>query len=556
MISVVSITCLIFISVFFFGKISDIGKVRESTLIYEIRIKKTSIEFENYISTGDKKYFINTLDLLTKVIASDSTIWKLYNFFKQGDSVNQAIEKLIKTTPDEEALRKAATLVSSLMGTDLADKLYKTAALISKETSQWQKLVNQYQDQDDPEAKKQVLDQIRLIENKMPDLLTEFRTIMGEVADHFSSKIMSIFIIIGALSVILISGLSFFITRSITNPLTLTVDFAKEISNGNLENNLKIKNKDELGRMAENMNHMNSSLREMIKEVKTGIDQINLSAGELTGLSDRVSNTAVQNSDKATCVSAASEEMSSNMSAVAQNMEASSTNINTVVSAVEEMTSTINEIAGNTERARSISDKAVERSQIASEQMAQLGKVAESIGKVTETISDISAQTNLLSLNATIEAARAGESGRGFAVVANEIKELAQQTATATLDIKQQIDEVQFSTRSSVEEIEQISTIVLDVSKIVTTITTSIEEQSLATREIAENISTISQGIAEVNDNVSKSSQVSTDITSSIAEVHESTDEMKESSSQVKQSATGLSELAEVLKKMIGQFTI
>jgi methyl-accepting chemotaxis protein len=93
--------------------------------------------------------------------------------------------------------------------------------------------------------------------------------------------------------------------------------------------------------------------------------------------------------------------------------------------------------------ARAISDQAVDKAGETSGQMDGLGQAAEGIGKVVETITEISEQVNLLALNATIEAARAGEAGKGFAVVANEIKELAKQTSTATLEIKEKIANIQ-----------------------------------------------------------------------------------------------------------------
>ncbi len=78
----------------------------------------------------------------------------------------------------------------------------------------------------------------------------------------------------------------------------------------------------------------------------------------------------------------------------------------------------------------------VSKSEQALQRVDELGIAANEISKVTEVITETSVQTNLLALNATIEAARAGEAGKGFAVVANEIKDLAKQTAQATLDIK------------------------------------------------------------------------------------------------------------------------
>jgi methyl-accepting chemotaxis protein len=355
-----------------------------------------------------------------------------------------------------------------------------------------------------------------------------------------------------------IVGIALLVIRAIVRPIQGVVDSLTDLSQGegDLTTRLPVTTHDEIGQLAERFNEFMQKLHSMIRDITKGVETLSSSSTELSAIAQQMSANAEQTSGKSDAVATASEEMSTNMNSVSAAMEETSTNTGMVASAAEEMTATINEIAKNAENARCISDQAVHQTKDAREQMSDLGQAAQAIGKVTETITEISEQTNLLALNATIEAARAGEAGKGFAVVANEIKDLAKQTAEATLDIKQQINGIQNSTGDTVGAIEKIGQVIDNVNDIVATIATAVEEQSVSTKEIAQNITQVSNGIGEVNENVANSSQVVGDITEDITQVNQSSGEMANSSSQVRLSADELSQLAEQLNGMVGRFKL
>jgi methyl-accepting chemotaxis protein len=239
-------------------------------------------------------------------------------------------------------------------------------------------------------------------------------------------------------------------------------------------------------------------------------------------------------------VEAATMVLGSTIHEVVSATERSGENVTSIAVSTEEMTSTVIEIAQSAEQARGVAENAVRSVDNASKRVDSLGIAAKQISNVTETIVEIAEQTKLLALNATIEAARAGEAGKGFAVVANEVKELAQQTNSATSDIREKISAIQEATQGTIEEINGITRVITEVSDYVAAIATATEEQSVTTREITEMITTASGELGEVGKSARETN-------AAVEQMSEFIKEVKDNSSSMTPALESLSSLQEII---------
>ncbi|CAN2042159.1 methyl-accepting chemotaxis protein [Candidatus Magnetomoraceae bacterium gMMP-15] len=322
--------------------------------------------------------------------------------------------------------------------------------------------------------------------------------------------------IIGAFEVIMDQSMIYEIVkelRNVTKELNISSDQLSNVSTDMASSADKM-NK-QAGRAASDAEQVSSNVDTMA----SAAEQSNTSISSIAAMAEEMTTTFQS-------VAELSQKTADNVKNMAESGEEMSFNVNNISAAIEEMSSSLREVAKNTNQASQISHKASEGTAEVNLKMDALVAVSRQIGKVVSVIKDIADQTNMLALNAAIEAAGAGEAGKGFAVVAGEIKMLAKQSADATDEIAEQIEDIQNTTNDAVKAINKINVTINQLTEINKGIAQGAKEQTNTAEEIAEATVKTAKGAGSVAESSAESSGLVEEIANSTDELSKTADEL------------------------------
>jgi methyl-accepting chemotaxis protein len=448
--------------------------------------------------------------------------------------VDHYVEGLRELTVDNPNQQRRLATVRTLA----ASKLSRMAAVIElrNKNTQRTELVASLDEE------KSIMDDLRRVvgemNNEENDLLSRRDQRARATAQYARTAMFSG----GLIVLVLVSIVGILIQRSITRPLESFMEFARRVGEGDLTQRAEISSSDELGDLATSLDQMVNGLKEMTAQVRFTTENLGSASAEiLASTQQQAASTGEQ--------AAAVQQTTITMEEVRQSGVQISERAKQVAASAESTASASHAGLQAMENTARIMGSISEQAEAVAENVVLLSEKTQAIAEIISTVNDLAEQSHLLALNAAIEAAAAGKHGRSFSVIASEVKNLADQSREATVQVRTILGDIQKGINTSVMLTEE-------AVKRVESGKHQADVAGGAIRTLAESIQLSVHAFQQIAAGSNQQQIGFTQVTQAVRDIGQASQQTASSTQQLEKAALNLNALSQQLQKTVERYQI